>query len=394
MADPNCSSINDPACKFDPPDVPATNVVDKWDLWHPDSEGRPRLRGANIFQRTVASDSSPQWCSKLHEKFFVQLREAGANYVNLSIPGTYNVNPSIPVDSTKPRYAEIKSFADRLDTLICWAKKAQLWVVISFRSAPGRSESDIVPEAGAEVVRQLFVSEEAQAAFAEMWETIALRYKNHPNVAGYDLLVEPHKRNEVQGEKFDFDQFRERWRNIATNTIERIRSVDTKTPILVNLDEYSGAEAIVNWQPLFADDTKNVRRIVTAVHQYVPYAYTHNDASSGDTSFDPSAKELHEAFGWINNWRLKNPNLPVAANEYGLKPSRPESFRFLKEEIKQLETLGLNHAIWLWDLRDEDLGDCYDDQMDVFFDPKSKLSDFSRVLRDAWNHGNPILPPK
>ena len=324
----------------------------------------------------------------------MQLREAGANYVNLSIPGTYNVNPSIPVDSTKPRYAEIKSFADRLDTLICWAKKAQLWVVISFRSAPGRSESDIVPEAGAEVVRQLFVSEEAQAAFAEMWETIALRYKNHPNVAGFDLLVEPHKRNEVQGEKFDFDQFRDCWRKIATRTIERIRSVDTKTPILVNLDEYSGAEAIVNWQPLFADDTKNVRRIVTAVHQYVPYAYTHNDASSGDTSFDPCAKELNEAFGWISNWRQKNPNLPVAVNEYGLKLSRPESFRFLKEEIKQMETLGLNHAIWLWDLRDEDLGDCYDDQMDVFFDPKSKLSDFSRVLRDAWNHGNPILPPK
>jgi hypothetical protein len=93
----------------------------------------------------------------------------------------------------------------------------------------------------------------------------------------------------------------------------------------------------------------------------------------------------------LRNWRKNNPNLPVAINEYGLKPSRPQSSRFLKEEITQMEMQGLNHAIWLWDLRDDKLGQCHNDQMDVFFDPTSRLPEFSKVLRDAWNQANPIL---
>ncbi|MDZ4849731.1 MAG: hypothetical protein SGI77_10580 [Pirellulaceae bacterium] len=111
-------------------------------------------------------------------------------------------------------------------------------------------------------------------------------------------------------------------------------------------------------------------------------AYMHDDKASGDTNFDEEFTELRIEFAMITRWKCKNQKLPVAVNEYGLKPSRPCSPLFLKTEIDLLETEGLNHAIWLWD---DKSGDCYDPEIDVFFDrEKDPLSLFSEELRIAW----------
>ena len=351
-----------------------TPNIDKWALW---TSGKTLLRGANVFQRTMPNG---EWCSKLSADFFKDLAAAGANYVNLSIPGTYNVKPPLPHDPNAPwqsLYGEIGSARTRLDELTDWAKDEGLWIVLSFRSAPGRSETDVVAEGSAEIVRDLFspkpeFSAQPREAFADMWRTIARRFKNHANIAAYDLLVEPHRpRESPQGEQWSIDPFRETWRNIACETIKAIRAEDRLTPIIVGIDEDSSMLALPNWKPLGCVDPANALRVVYGLHQYEPFEYTHESEP-----FDPVFTKLLEMFAIMDNWQTANPGWHFAVNEFGVKCDQQSAAKFIEKEFGELTKRGCNHAIWLWD---DPKGGCYDPKMSLTEKPT-----FFKAVKNEW----------
>ena len=304
-----------------------TNPNDaKWKLW---ASGKTMLRGANIYQQEAYGDP---WCSHAESSDFKALRAAGANYVNLSVPGVFNVDSPHKLN---------QSSMDELHRLVGLAKSHQLNVVIAFRTAPGRGEGDIT-ESG-NMSRNLFFDENAREPFVAMWTLVAQRMKTQEHVVGYDLLTEPTWK---KSDSVDEDQFRPLWRSLATRTIAAIRSVDANTPILIEPDGWASPDALEDWKPLHAKEIEQQKKVVYAVHQYSPYEYTHKKQA-----FDPHTRQLTDVFRRLKSFQ-QTYNVPLAVNEFGIKFRRPSAAKFLEQEFKLLEELGVNHAIWIWEPAD------------------------------------------
>jgi hypothetical protein len=278
------------------------------------------------------------------------LKRAGANYVNLSVPGPYD-----------PASGELnKDDWRNLKHRVCWAKDAGLKVVIAFRTAPGRNEADITRPFKSGVKRDLLDDPESKYVgnFCDMWKMVAREYGKDDAIVGFDLLVEPHAPKGWEQDKYHDWHFRKsnKWGKLAEKAIKTIRE-DAKvmTPILVEPDLWAAA-AYLNKvddpgpNDQLAWEMPEGKRLVCAVHQYEPYRYTED----GTEEFDVEFGELRGAFREIATWRKSklSRGAPVCVNEFGLKQGLPYAELFLKKELKLLKQQQLNHAVWLWEVTD------------------------------------------
>lgn len=289
-------------------------VFTKWSLW----DQGTCLRGANMFQQDLSfADNGANFGPLLTQDDIRSLANSGANYVNLSVPGFYYVT-----NHSTPLWPQMR---DHLDRLVDWAEQAGLFVVLSFRTGPGRGEGDITKYGVRE--RSLFSSVEKKRLFAAMCKEAAIRYGIRKHVVGLDLLVEPH----------DID--RSEWRSLAQYLIDEVRTVHPSLPIVVGLDNWSNAKAIDGWRPLRGN------YVVYAVHQYEPYEYTSKDS----TSYEPH--DLETLFELLSTWKRQFVH-PITVNEFGLKPEKNNAASFLEYQLDLIEALGANHAAWLWEVQD------------------------------------------
>lgn len=287
----------------------------KWGLW---SQGTA-LRGANVYQQDESrSDKGGDFGPNLVLDDLQNLADAGANYVNFSIPGTYHVK-------TNTQWPQMIA---HLDNMVQWAKEAGLYVVISARTGPGRGEGDITEDGL--MNKTVYNNASQQKAWVSMWQQIAKRYGSQGHVVGLDLMVEPH------------DVSRAKWRSFAQKMIDGIRSVDSQIPILVSPGDWGGADSLDGWNPLRGNN------LVYTVHQYEPFTYTHEESAS----YSPS--DLSDQFATMKQWMAEHPGQPLAVNEFGVKKHKKGADRFLVQELQLLEQLGANHAAWLWEVSDTD----------------------------------------
>ena len=70
-----------------------------------------------------------------------------------------------------------------------------------------------------------------------MWHETARRLKDQSAVVGYDLMVEPEKKNHRL------------WNELACKITQAIREVDSRTPILVGAADWSTADSLGSLQP-------------------------------------------------------------------------------------------------------------------------------------------------
>ncbi len=346
----------------------------KWTLW----TGGTHLRGANIYQRRVYPDLDgaeflgpgplgPPYT----QADFDRLAAWGANYVNISHPGLFRETPPYTVDE------EVQA---NLDRLIQMAARAHLYVVITFRTGPGRSEfwafwgedttSD--PENGwfssDYYNNRVWGDRDAQDAWVTMWEYTAHRYKDNPVVIGYDLMCEPNA-NEVGsyplGEPLDiwepgtfYQQYGGTlydWDQLYPRIIAAIRRVDPETPILVGGMGYSA----VDWLPYMT--VVDAPFVVYTVHQYEPFVYTHQEPphltrtypGRFDVDWDGIPERvdkqwLQDMLAAIADFRTQH-QVPVAVNEFGVMRWEPGAAQFLADQMSLFESMGLNHALWLWE---------------------------------------------
>lgn len=353
--------------------------VDPWTFWNSETSS---LWGANVYQ-AVDADNRKAWTPLLRPHDFEDLRLAGANYVNFSVPGPFEP------ESGNGNADDWKHLKERVE----WAKAAKLKIVISFRTAPGRNEADITSAFSPGVQRDLLDDPRSPniAKFCEMWKMVAKEYGKDPAVVGFDLLVEPHAPNKWEEGKYHDYNYRKsgRWRDVAGRAIRAIRDQRITTPILVEPDLWAAAiylNEVDDPDPMggqLAWTMPEGDRLVCAAHQYHPSIYS----EVGTEAFDIDFGALKKAFGAIRVWRQKS-KVPVCVNEFGVKQALPYAELFLRKELRLLKEQNLNHAVWLWEVTDPRL-DYHD--FDVRYNPRvlAELKDNWRENAGLQNVGRP-----
>ena len=347
---------SEPARTAEPSPTP-----DKWWLW----TNGTQLRGANIWQRIVVPElDGPEFLGDgyigppVTQADLHALAALGANVVNLSHPGLFTERPPYVLDG------QVQA---NLDRLIEMAAEADLFVVISFRTGPGRSDFTFYRDGAGDwfdpdlLVESVWTDAAAQDAWVDMWRYTAERYRDEGVVVGYDLMCEPNGEGifldvydpesffpEHAGSLLDWNQFYPR-------IVEGIRQVDAETPILASAQGWGA----VRWLPALepADDP----RTVYMVHQYQPQdSYTHQGADGENTypgefdvDYDDSADHFDRAWlegllSTVGDYQREQ-GVPVSVNEFGVERWVPNAAEFMADQIEQFELLGMNHSLWAWD---------------------------------------------
>jgi len=353
------------ACTATPISAPAPKATgyptDAWALWQPG----PWLRGANIYQRRVYPEldgvlfyGPGPFGPPYTQKDFDALAEQGANWVVLSVMGPYTVTPPYRLDPVA---------LEHIAHLVDMAWQADLFVTLAVRSGPGRSEFSILREGlndwfGPEYLHEeVWTEPAARMAWAEMWQTLAQRFRQHPAVVGYELMVEPNA-NDIVGvyDPKTFDELYQGtgydWNMWYPDLVAAIREVDPETPILVSPLDYASPQWLDHLKPVDAP------HMVYSVHLYEPFTYTHQEANVEEPWHYPGRMLLNDARGaavWVDQtmldesmavvaaYRLRSRS-PVAITETGIMRWEPGAAEFMRDRLEAAERYGLNYAIWMW----------------------------------------------
>ena len=351
------ASVEETSPAAEPPPVVDAPVLDKFSLW----TGGTQLRGANTWQRIVVPKydggeflGDEYLGPPYTQADFDALAELGANYVNLSHPGVYTERPPYVLD---------EKIVANLDKMIEMATQADMFVVITFRTGPGRNDFTFYRDDDwfekEDLIENLWGDVEAQEAWVEMWRYTAERYRDNPVVVGYDLVCEPNA-NEILDE-WDQDIFFETyggtvydWNRWYPNLVEAIREVDKETPILVAAEGYSA----LDWLPYL--ELADAEKIVYTFHQYEPALYTHQEPNDGfsypsELYINWSEDEITFDRAWLAHYLSiasdfsDGHGVPVAVNEYGVARWSEGADKFMRDQMGIFEEIGLNYSFWVWD---------------------------------------------
>lgn len=217
--------VDETPARVNPPPLSPISTADKWNLW----AGGSHLRGIDLHPCLFYNEGN---CVQPVSRQDIQdLRDAGANLINASYPGLFAEDAPYAVNPTALAY---------LDDLLGWAEDVGVFVVIHFRTGPGRNEGAINSADNARF--DVWTDQAAHDAWIEMWRFTADRYRNSLVVVGYDLMVEPHPNTlidpnqtsappdvqaKLNGTLMD-------WNTFAIEISTAIRDVDPDTPIIVS----------------------------------------------------------------------------------------------------------------------------------------------------------------
>lgn len=301
------------------PQPPAPRpTTTKLDLWKKGTV----LRGANLWQKVIDRKQDEGGLGPdvvgppYSDASLKSLAALGANWVLLSHPGLFS--EMAPYTVTGEVEAHLDALLDRIE-------KADLFVVLAFRTGPGRNEYDF-DEGNSKSLHTVWTNPEEQAKWVSMWQHTARRYRSRKNIVGYEIMVEPN----VETKFPKLSEPEKVWNTFAKQLVEAIRSEDPTTPILVSPIGFSNAR--------FLDKLsvpENTGSIVS-IHRYDPYEYTHQTAT-------------HRVAPPSERFTLPHRSLPIAITEFGVVRWASGALGFLEKELEYLDSVGVNSAVWLWE---------------------------------------------
>lgn len=293
----------------------------KRDLWR-NSDG-PRLRGAVFVQRRVYPDlDGPEFLGPgpigqpVTGAALDRLAGAGANLASWSGPGLFSESAPFDLDPAVEDHV-----GDWLDA--CRARG--LYTTLCLRSGPGRSAFAFHPGETwypqALYDDSLWRDPEKQAAWADMVAQTLRRFGDHPALAGIKVLDEPN------GADMGADGV---WPGFAQQIAQACRGLDHDTPLIFSPDRWGRAERAAELRAAIGPEP------VLAVHDYSPWAYTHQNEGEAER-FDG---EAHPA-------RIDAPG-DVAVMEFGAVRRAPDLAGYLDARITAFEAAGANWAVFRW----------------------------------------------
>jgi len=326
-----------------PTKIPEYELGDKWDLWN---DG-VRLRGADLH---------PCWVDYLGEcvkdttlQDIQDLRDLGANLINASYPGIFSEQPPYDVNTAA---------LDYLDNLIDWAEEVGMYVVIHFRTGPGRDEAAIHGERNA--LYAVWKDQAAHDGWVEMWRYTAERYRESPIVVGYNLMVEPHP-NTLLDPDYELEPSEVQaqaggtlmdWNALAADITDAVREVDSKTPIIISSLSWGSADWFSALQPTGDPLT------VYSLHAYDPDVYTHQEEGAFDFEYPDLVDDYGETINFNRDWldELYSPvrdfasqhGVPIYVGEFGIMRWVPNGAAFLEDQTGLFEQYGWNYAYYTW----------------------------------------------
>lgn len=143
----------------------------------------------------------------------------------------------------------------------------------------------------------------APSLFADFWNQVAAKFKNHPALYGFELMNEP------QGLSIGADG----WKDVCQMAITAIRSVDTEHFILIPGYDWQSAERWANSNPNIHTLTDSANKLIFAAHEYF------DGDASGSYNGNPQPTDMNIGVNRVKpflDW-LHTHNLKGMITEYG-----------------------------------------------------------------------------
>lgn len=142
----------------------------------------------------------------------------------------------------------------RIDSLIDWCKKENLYLILDMHDAPGGQTGDNIDDSYG--YPWLFESEKSQKLYADIWKKIADRYKDEPTILGYELFNEP-----IAHFFPNKDELNNKLEDVYKKGVSAIREVDNNHIILLGGSQWNS-----NFEPF--KDAKFDDKIMYTCHRY------------------------------------------------------------------------------------------------------------------------------
>jgi len=208
----------------------------------------PFHRGVNLTGWFQADNARKIQFRKFGKKDFTDIKKLGCDVVRLPV----NLHG---MTSGSPDYTLDPLFVSMLDSAVSWAEELKLYLIIDNHSF------DPAVNTSPDVVQIL----------TKVWPQLAQHYEPRSNYIIYEVLNEPHGiSNQL-------------WGSIQQQTINSIRSKDTRHTIIVGPSGYNSYNDLAQ-MPVYSD-----ANLIYTFHFYDPFLFTHQGATWVSPSMEPLA---------------------------------------------------------------------------------------------------------
>jgi endoglucanase len=241
-----------------------------------------------------------------------------------------------------------KSPIEVLDAVIDEAEKLGLMIILDNHSQADQGYRNDLWYGQAGYTEDMWVS---------MWKDLALRYKDSPNVVGFDLKNEPHGKA-TWGDGSETD-----WRRAAERAGSEIQSVNPNPIIIVEgiENQVEGGQLLSGhwWGGNLEGVRKNpvrlpvANKIVYSLHEYGPEVSPQPWLVSKNLEKN-LLDRWNKGFGFIHDQNIA----PILVGEFGAinYSTKTVSGRWMKAFTDYLGKKGMNWTYWAWNPGSGDTG--------------------------------------
>lgn len=326
------------------PSLLFSQSITKYQQWQEQSRFRGFCISAwnNVEERVV----SPQ--------DFINLKNTGAT---LAIIQTEGFRESIPPYNQTIWWADTQDtifYSQITDSMISYARAANLSYVLSVRSGPGRID---VAEENEKNLSTLWSNENEQNLYSSMLKEMTARYLSDSLFKGIDPILEPDPHPELAGEHYSIlgtamQNDNIKMDQIYAQIIDSLRTVAPCLPVMIEGVHWSNPD----YFPLMEKPVDDL--IILKVHCYNPYDFSHAEspfsAHYPDNYWNSKLDSYHRYNKEFLSDTLYLPvkelsqegQIPVLIGEFGLRFPQDGGKQYLTDIANIAKESGWHFAIW------------------------------------------------